>query len=196
MRFEQAKGLVLPRRYADAVIDDKTGDITRALIENYVGNFKEYYLQGLAPAFFGPPGVGKTHAAAVIAKLLDAKGVPVMWTSAVKMLNMLMDYRDFRKEEYFKLKAEVTETPVVVVDDFGHMQEFTRTKEMFFEIVDTRYSNKLPTIFTANYDVVGYSLSWSEMALKISPSIVRRVKAMSKGLLFVGGAGNVKGGEE
>ena len=187
IKFETVPPPHIPRRFVDAAFDSKTNPLMRQIAEEFLINFDHYYTQGLAPSFFGPPGIGKTHVCAIIAKRLHKMGVPVMWAGVIKALNRLMDYKDCRQgDNYLTLKKNIMTFPVIVLDDFGHMQEYTRTKELFYEIVETRYANKRSTMFTANFEVDNGIQSWDEISQKLSPAVTRRIKSMSTGLLFVG----------
>jgi DNA replication protein DnaC len=188
IRFEDQGPPKLPNRFKEATLDAKTNPVMAEIAKQFLLDFEHYYRSGLAPAFFGPPGIGKTHVCAAVARsLYYDQGVPVMWAGVVKTLNKLMDMKDFRNvADYITLKRNLTTYPVVVLDDFGHMQEFTRTKEMFFELVDTRYANQKPTLFTANFEIGDTADSWEIISNKLSPAITRRIRLMSQGLLFIG----------
>lgn len=195
LQFENIRLLKVPARFAEATFDDKTNESLRKVGELFLTNFEACYDRGLGPAFFGPPGIGKTYVAAIIARTLqNDMGVPTYWASTVRVLNRLMDLRDFRRtEEYGSLKSVLVTAPVLVLDDFGHMQEYTRTRELLYEIVDARYASKKPVIFTANVDIAptacGPNMSttfWQAVAELSSPAIARRIKVMSKGLVFAG----------
>jgi DNA replication protein DnaC len=179
--------LALPKRFISAELDDKTNASLKAVANEFTTNFSKYYSLGLAPMFLGNPGVGKTHVAAAIANTLDKeKNVPVYWADAVRTLNNLMDYRDFRDKSYFALKEKVLRTPFVIVDDFGHLQRYARTRELFFEIVNARYASRLPTLFTANFEVGQSVESWGVIDSCFGPAMTRRFRVMCKGLLFLG----------
>lgn len=189
-RFEQISKLKLPRRFAEAEISDITNPILHKLATDFTTDFDKWYSRGVGPGLFGPPGIGKTYTCAAIAKYLEQEGVPVMWAGIVKTLNKLLDLRDFRKErEYFIFKKDLTSVPVVVFDDFSHIQDYERKKELFHELIDTRYVNKMCTMFTANFEITKNENSWNEISKKLSPSITRRVREMCKGLSFVMEAG-------
>jgi DNA replication protein DnaC len=190
IRFEKQPGLLrMPGRFKDAEFDDKTHKDMRVIAEEFINNFEKYYQQGLAPTFFGKPGIGKTYVAAVIAKTLYKQDIPVFWVEVVRMLNYMMELRDFRRaDEYLALKKHITATPLVVFDDFTHLQSFERTRELFFEVVNTRYACNLSTIFTANFalDAEGNKVSWQTVSHEFGSAIARRISLMSKGLLFSG----------
>lgn len=188
IKFEKQPDILkIPKRFRNAEFDAKTSVNMGTIAKEFLLNFEKYYLAGLAPAFFGKPGIGKSYVAAIIAKQLNETGVPVYWADVVSTLNTMMEHRDFRSAPaYFELKKKVTTIPVVVLDDFTHLQSFERTRELFFEVVNTRYANNLPTIFTANFalDAKGAVISWKDIAHEFGAAVTRRIKIMSKGLLF------------
>jgi DNA replication protein DnaC len=188
VRFvEQPDILALPKRFVNAELDQHTNRALKAVATEYISDFFDYYDVGIAPMLLGNPGVGKTHVAAAIAKIVyNEMKVPVYWADAVRTLNNLMDYRDFRDKSYFKVKDKVLHTPLVIIDDFGHLQRYARTREMFFEIVNARYASKLPTLFTANFEVGESAESWGVIDSCFGPAMTRRFRVMSKGLLFLG----------
>jgi DNA replication protein DnaC len=188
MKFvEQPDLLAIPKRFADAELDDHTNKALKAVAEEFIKEFYVYYNKGIAPMLLGNPGVGKTHVAAAIAKILyNEMKVPVYWADAVHTLNNLMDYRDFRDKSYFKVKDKVLHTPLVIIDDFGHLQRYARTRELFFHIVNTRYASALPTLFTANFEVGESAESWGVIDSCFGAAMTRRFRVMSKGLLFLG----------
>lgn len=181
--YEQLDTLILPNRFLNARIDDQTNPTIVAMIKEYVGNLDKYEALGIAPSFFGTAGSGKTYAAAIVGKLLAARGYPVYWAQTVLELNKLLDYRDFRTEAYFSLKNKLLTTKVVILDDFGQLRDYQRVRETFFEIVDYRYAWKLQTVFTANFNLEDEE-NWTLVGKGFGGMLARRIKAMSEGLTF------------
>ena len=184
MREYESVSVILPERYIDAEIDNKTNQSVEHMITYYHQNFiKVFEPAGLAPVFFGVPGAGKTHAAAALSKILVSMGVEVGWADTVETFNKLLDYRDFRSNSYFRLKNDLQDRRVLVFDDFGQLRDFDRIRELFFQIVNYRYAWKKPTIFTANF-VVDSQEDWeTKVGGCFNPSLARRIQAMSDGLV-------------
>jgi len=187
-KFEQIPNLlVIPKRFSEVEFDEGTNSDVRQLCNNFIDNFDAYYDQGIAPVLTGPPGLGKSYAAAVMAKQLyyDLK-VPVFWADTVTILNRLMDHKDFRSPDYFKLKDLIIKTPIIVLDDFGHMQEFSRSKELFLEIVNSRYASKRPTIMTMNHPLQkpDPETLWEYVANAVGAAVTRRINLMAGDLLL------------
>lgn len=177
--------LVLPERYVEAKFDYEPKSPLGKLILDYTSNFDKYRAEGLAPALFGKAGGGKTYGAAVISRILVHKDIPVYWANTVTEINGILDLRDFRASKYFATKQRLLATDVLVLDDFGQLQEYPRIRELFFEIVDYRYAWKKPTIFTANFEIDGKEEEgWNEVTKCFSPALARRIRAMSKGLVY------------
>ncbi|MBU8921747.1 MAG: ATP-binding protein [Bacteroidales bacterium] len=186
MRFtEPPVGLLtIPKRFAEAKFDEKTSDALKSIGELYVDNFTTYYSEGRGPAFLGAPGVGKTYAAAAIALQLHKMGVPCYWSDVVADMTKLLEWKDFNhRTEYYKLKGNIVNTPFVVLDDFTYLTTYQRTKELFFEILNARYSAALPTLITGNF-AQDDSGPWTAISNNFGGAVSRRIKVMSKGLVF------------
>lgn len=173
-----------PDRFVDAVFDSKSDPELVQMLTQYSQNFLEYEKEGLGPALFGKAGAGKTHAAAALARTLVSKNVQVVWANTVGALNLTLDYRDYKHSSYFKLKALLKEARVVVFDDFGQLRDFSRIRELFFEIVDDRYAWKKPTIFTANFEIKSEKDWLDEIGKCFNVALARRIYSMSKGLVY------------
>jgi DNA replication protein DnaC len=181
LKFANHEKPAIPHRFRNAVLDDKTHPAIREAVLDYVENFELYYRKGFGLAFLGEPGTGKTHASVIIARTLADKGIPVRWEDTVSLINFLMDTKDFRNTQYFAKKSLIRTIPVLVLDDFGKLSSYQRAHELFFEILNARYNNQVPTIFTADFtDDVAQGISEA-----FSPAVFRRIEAMAEILISV-----------
>lgn len=176
--------LRLPDRYVEAKVDSRTDPTVREIITAYSDNFDSYAKEGIAPAFFGAQGAGKTHAAAALSRLLASKGHLVYWAPTIHKFNVALDFRDFRDPQYWQQMDKLYNAPILVLDDFGQLRDYNRIRELFFQVVDYRYSWKRPTIFTANFNIMTDEDWEVQIGSCFNAALARRVKAMSDGLVY------------
>ena len=101
---------------------------------------------------YGHPGVGKTHLAIGILKAAPMVGRYVGWRAAQDRLTELM-----RTPEYHDYWRELLEAPLLLVDDIGAQHDSEWSQSQIFKLIDHRYTQELPTIFTTNWQVDGLS---------------------------------------
>ena len=184
LRFiNQSDTLILPERFIRARIDEKTHPAVRELLNDYIKQYDDAIAQCVAPSFFGVAGTWKTYAAAILAKVIHSRGHKVYWCQTVGDLNKILDYRDYKAESYFTLKDKLLNTEFVIFDDFGQLRNYSRLRELFFEIVDYRYVWKRLTTFTANFNINSKE-DWATAVAGFGPALARRVHAMSAGYLL------------
>jgi len=150
--WEQAR---IPRRYQNCslqnfeVHNDSHKDalkISRQFVKNYPA-------QEVGLLFIGPCGVGKTHlAVAIIRELIEKKGVPCVF----------FDFRDLIRDiqssftpdsnlSEAEILAPVFDAEVLVLDELGAKRPTAWVEETVFYIINQRYNQKKPTLFTSNY---------------------------------------------
>lgn len=103
--------------------------------------------QGLL--FWGNVGTGKSFAAACIAHELLAKGIPVVMTSFVKLLEVIQQGDDKESEIIRKLDS----AKLVIFDDLGAERNTDYALEKVYNIIDSRYRARLPMLLTTNLSV-------------------------------------------
>lgn len=97
----------------------------------------------------GPTGVGKTHQAYGALRYLAPTGIRVAWTatSSADLYAALRPRNGVDSETEFRRYAHA---PLLLVDDLGAAKSSEWTEEINFRLVNHRYENQLPTIFTSN----------------------------------------------
>ncbi len=103
--------------------------------------------QGLI--LWGNVGTGKSFAAACIANYLLDRGVPVIMTSLVKLLELIQG----GEEKETDILARLNSAKLVIFDDFGAERNTDYALEKIYNIVDSRYRRQKPMIFTTNLTV-------------------------------------------
>jgi len=101
----------------------------------------------------GGVGRGKTHLLAAIGNEMLARGLPVVYANAPRMLGRLKATFDARNvgelsfEERFQGLKQVN---VLLLDDLGAEYATEWAQVTFFELLDHRYSNHLATAIASN----------------------------------------------
>lgn len=134
--------------------DDQSDPKTGAKLRKYVENWAEVKKNNLGLMFHGDVGGGKTFWAACVANALIEKEVddgawksPV-WMTTVQKLRWGMQ-QNFEKDKA-RILRQITETQLLILDDFGFEKETKTANESLFEIVDQRYMAGRPLIVTTN----------------------------------------------
>ena len=130
----------------------------------------------------GKVGTGKTHLAAAIAnKVLAEQMRPVIFGTAPRILARIrQSYSGNETQTEWMVLDEICSVPLLIIDDIG--KEYAKkangwswTQEKTFEIINRRYEDLKPIIFTSN-------ASLEEIAERLDPAIASRIKEMCKGI--------------
>lgn len=103
-------------------------------------------------------GSGKTRMAASIANALMLEhGIQVKFATSLNILQEIKStwgQNGNKQQEGYLLDALQT-VKVLVIDDFGTEEAKDWIREKFYQILNERYLNKLPTILTSNFPLDG-----------------------------------------
>ncbi len=115
------------------------------IITDYVNNFSRTSSDGLF--LMGAVGTGKSHLANGIYKALSEKDIKVHLKSFIKfnvLISTAWEKKDSREVIESMLKPEV-----LVLDGFGRGNISPKVKTAISDIIDYRYDNNMPTIYTS-----------------------------------------------
>lgn len=134
-RFEVDSGQVPQLRYA----------------ENYTRHWHDMRQKGLGLLLWGPPGSGKSFAAACIANAFIASREPfpprVIMTDFGTILRQNLAAPPQQRQED---TARLLDTDLLILDDFGAERWTDFTQEQIYHVVNGRYVRRAPLIVTTN----------------------------------------------
>ncbi len=157
----------ISQRYVDRFFDSKQN------------RFRE---SGLV--YVGVPGTGKTHlAVAVLAELIErygARGRFVDFTALIHQIQSTFDPSS--AESKHQILDPIMRAELLVLDELGAQKPTEWVKDTLYLIMNTRYLQRLPTIFTTNYrlEIKSGNNAFQALAERISPLLVSRLYEMAQ----------------
>ncbi len=134
--------------------------------------------------FLGSCGVGKTHLAAAIANRQIGK-TPTLFISCPEFLLEMRDGISGRKKDHHHLFDLARQAKLLVLDDIGAEKSSEWVQETIFVLVNYRYEQMLPTIFTSNCTL-------GELEEKLGKRIASRIIEMCRCIKMEGADWRIK----
>lgn len=168
IHFEKIKSLkelsLLGRRYENSTFDKLDMNRPQSFVKAvkrckaYCNNWKIVKSQGYGIYIFGNVGTGKTELVACICNQLIQNLVPVIITNFLEISKKLRESYNREIETENQIIDRLAKIDLLVLDDVGSEKLFKNNGESFmqekiYDIVNRRYINKMPTIFTSNYSI-------------------------------------------
>ena len=130
--------------------ENKSFDAAFARCKKYCENADAVFDNGYGIYLHGDKGTGKTHLAACIVNDLSERLIPAVFTNFGEISKMAI-----KAPEQFERLCEVD---FLVIDDIGAQRVRGKDgdlwlQEKIYEVVNCRYNEMLPTIFTSNYSL-------------------------------------------
>jgi DNA replication protein DnaC len=100
---------------------------------------------------FGGYGCGKTHLAAAVANRALERGQAVLFVVVPDLLDYLRaTYSPSSPVSYDERFEEVRTAPLLILDDLGTQSSTPWAQEKLYQILNYRYTARLPTVITSN----------------------------------------------
>ncbi len=136
----------------------------------------------------GPPGIGKTHIAiAVLRQVVLEKGVRGLYYDTRSLLSTIRaTYNPVTRTSEVDILRPVMEAELLVLDDLGAERLTDWVEETMNLIVNTRYNDRRPTIFTSNYEDVPDSEDLDSLQVRVGFRMYSRLHEMCEFLPYSG----------
>ena len=118
-------------------------DKHHAIVNNWIYNLNYSILVE------GSPGTGKTFMLASVLNYLDEKKLEIFYITQRKLIKFIQDGISEDQSQYYLLN-KIAYKNILLFDDLGSSANTEWQKEIILELIDIRYSKKLPTIYTTN----------------------------------------------
>lgn len=141
-------------RFKESTFDRFTG---RSGSEKAVGVVRKYAKmfdrqESTSLLIWGEPGNGKSHLAAAICQDIKSRGFIPVFQSVPELLARIRNtFNRQSKESEQEIMNAVLKCDLLVLDDIGAEKISDWVLESMFRIIDGRYRNKKPTLFTTNF---------------------------------------------
>jgi DNA replication protein DnaC len=138
--------------------------------------------------FIGPPGIGKTHiAVAVLRDVVRRTGARGLYYDTRALLRDIRStYNPITHTAEMDVIRPVMEAELLVLDDLGAERLTDWVEETMSLIVNTRYNERRPTIFTSNYEDVPDEGELNSLLVRVGFRLHSRLREMCEFLEYDG----------
>jgi DNA replication protein DnaC len=137
----------------------------------------------------GPPGIGKTHiAVSVLRTVVQTKRARGLFYDVRDLLRVIRStYNPVVRTAEMDILRPVMDAEILVLDDLGAEKPSEWVEETINLIVNTRYNERRPTIFTTNYEDVPDETDLDSLRVRVGFRLHSRLHEMCEFLEYDGG---------
>ena len=137
--------------------------------------------------FIGPPGIGKTHVAVSVLREVVLKGMRGVYYDTRSLLSTIRStYNPVTRASEAEVLDEVMHAELLVLDDLGAERLTDWVEETMHLIVNTRYNERRPTVFTTNYEDVADVEDLDSLLVRVGRRLHSRLREMCEFLEYEG----------
>ena len=174
-------------RFSNAKRSNPSFNNAMARCEKYCSISNEALANGYGIFFYGESGVGKTHLTACMCNELIEQGKQCLFTSFIEISKAIKSTFGKGNAEAESLIRLLGTVDFLFIDDFGtevvkKNGEDNWLQEQVYDIINKRYNELKPTIFSSNY-----TLNQLVNERGLMSKTVDRVREMSTAMLMIEG---------
>lgn len=158
------KSSLLGDRYKNVFFDNsitginETFDAAFRRCKSYCEVSSKVLENGYGIYIYGDSGTGKTHLTACMVNELTKQHRPTLFTNFFEISQIIRGTFKNSKDSEIDMIERISNIDFLFLDDLGTEKvikngEDNWLQEKIFEILNKRYNNKKPTIFTSNYSL-------------------------------------------
>ena len=171
------------KRFLDKTFSNYIGNNkAKEICQQWAKNYKENLISGKGLFLTGSVGTGKTH---LIAAIIDyiariKKRTNLNWIIYSTATSLLNEIRvSYNENKFENTINNFKKCDLLIIDDLGAEKTTDWVLDIFFEIIDFRYSEMKPVIIATN-------LTDTEIKQKLDERIMSRIYEMCKGIKLTG----------
>ncbi len=136
----------------------------------------------------GPPGIGKTHVAVSVLRqvVLEKRARGLYYDTRSLLGTIRSTYNPVTRTSEVDVLRPVMDAELLVLDDLGAERLTDWVEEMMNVIVNTRYNNRRPTIFTSNYEDIPDRDDMESLLVRVGFRMHSRLREMCEFLEYDG----------
>jgi DNA replication protein DnaC len=146
----------IPKRFLSETFETYIADTSDKknvfnVVYEFAENFKKHAEKGTNLILSGGTGTGKEHLALSVAKKIIPNGHGVFFTTLTEMIMRLRaSWRDPKASSELEVLKMLTSTSLLIIDEIGVGFNTDAERDQLFNVIDGRYRDLMPTIFTTN----------------------------------------------